>query len=608
MEAKRFAKKDASHTLLVETAWEVCNPVGGIYTVIHSKLDAVLEKWGANYCLLGPYFHDRAMSLFEPLELHSNSPFAKTVKQLRKMGLEVHYGKWLVQGRPTVILFNPFSLMNQLDFIKQDLWKYHNIPTGHCDDLLNQTLCFGQFVKLFFNILAQKKITTKKIIAHFHEWMAGSAIPSIRGGNLKITTVFTTHATIIGRYLAMNDSNFYKNLHLYDWEYEARHFNIEAQTRIERAAAHGAHVFSTVSEVTGRECTHLIGRTPDIYLPNGINIERFEALHEFQNLHKKYKDQIHRFTMSHFFQSYTFDLDKTLYFFTSGRYEYKIKGYDLTIEALAKLNWKLQQINSDITIVMFIVTRKPFYSINPEVFHSRALMTEIRLTCDAIQKQVGERLFRQATKAEDNKLPSLDLFVDDYWRLRFRRTLQAWKSSKLPPIVTHNLVDDNKDEVLSFLRSSNLINNQHDRVKVVYHPDFISTSSPLFGMEYGQFVRGCHMGVFPSYYEPWGYTPLECIASGVPAVTSNLAGFGDFASKKIRRPNEHGVYIINRQEKDFYEAANELADDLFQFTLLTRRERIKQRNRVENSSVSFGWKNLIRHYEQAYTLALERLK
>ena len=122
---------------------------------------------------------------------------------------------------------------------------------------------------------------------------------------------------------------------------------------------------------------------------------------------------------------------------------------------------------------------------------------------------------------EDNKLPELKEFVDDYWRLRYRRTLQSWKSDSLPPIVTHNLHDDAGDDILNFLRTSNLVNNESDRVKIVYHPDFINYTNPLFSMEYGQFVRGCHLGIFPSYYEPWGYTPLECIASGVPTVTSD---------------------------------------------------------------------------------------
>src|SRR5690606_2441955 len=171
--------------------------------------------------------------------------------------------------------------------------------------------------------------------------------------------VFTTHATILGRYLAMNDPDFYGHLAFFDSGAEAKKFNIETQHLIERASAHASHVFTTVSDVTAEECRHLLGRNPDVLLPNGLNIQRFAALHEFQNLHAQYKARIHEFTMGHFFPSYSFDLDNTLYFFTSGRYEYRNKGIDLTIESLARLNYRLQEAQSPITVVFFIITRAP---------------------------------------------------------------------------------------------------------------------------------------------------------------------------------------------------------------------------------------------------------
>ena len=329
-------------------------------------------------------------------------------------------------------------------------------------------------------------------------------------------------------------------------------------------------------------------------------------MHEFQNLHLEYKEQIHEFVMGHFFQSYSFDLDKTLYFFTSGRYEYHNKGFDLTLEALARLNWRMRQANMDTTVIMFLITKQPFHSINPGVLQSRAVMEEIQQTCNAIEKQVGERLFYAAASSSDYKLPQLNNFVDDYWKLRLRRTLQSWKSDHLPSVVTHNLVYDREDDILNFLRTSNLLNFQSDRVKIVYHPDFISPTSPLFAMEYGQFIRGCHLGVFPSYYEPWGYTPLESIASGVPAVTSDLSGFGDYVEKHIPDWNERGIYLVNRRDRNFDQAANQLADQMFSFVQLGRRERIMQRNRVESSSEFFDWKHLTVYYQEAYDLGLSR--
>ena len=155
------------------------------------------------------------------------------------------------------------------------------------------------------------------------------------------------------------------------------------------------------------------------------------------------------------------------------------------------------------------------------------------------------------------------------------------------------------------MRRADLLNHRHDRVKMVYHPDFVSPSSPLLGMEYGQFVRGCHMGVFPSYYEPWGYTPLECVARGVPAITSDLSGFGDYVLQTIPDPESKGIFVVHRQEKSFDESAEELAEMLWQFVQLNRRERIMQRNAVESSAELFDWKNLRVHYDRAYATDVE---
>ena len=234
------------------------------------------------------------------------------------------------------------------------------------------------------------------------------------------------------------------------------------------------------------------------------------------------------------------------------------------------------------------------------------MMEELRETCVAIQEEVGRKLFYAAASSTEFKLPPINDFVDDYWQLRYRRTLQSWKTHQLPPVVTHNLVNDSSDEVLHFLRTSNLVNNAHDRVKVVYHPDFISVTNPLFGMDYGQFVRGCHLGIFPSYYEPWGYTPLECIARGVPAVTSDLSGFGDYVINKMVGNADKGILVVKRRNRSFEDAANQLTNFLFDYVKYGQRERIALRNQVESSSEEFDWKNLTRYYSKAYQLVLEK--
>jgi len=249
--------------------------------------------------------------------------------------------------------------------------------------------------------------------------------------------------------------------------------------------------------------------------------------------------------------------------------------------------------------VMFIVTRKDHNGIKSDVLESRALMEEIRQNCNAIHEQVGQRLFYASTTNEDNRLPDLGQFVDDYWRLRYRRTIQTWKTSKKPSLVTHNLNDPVNDEILNFLSTSSLDNGPEQRVKIVYHPEFINTTNPLFGMEYVDFVRGCHMGIFPSYYEPWGYTPLECMASGVPSITSDLSGFGDYINKNIPNHSENGLFVINRKE-GYKQAVKQLVDTMLDFIKQDRRGRIMQRNNTENASVTFDWQNLVKSYDKVY--------
>lgn len=595
------------NTFLFEVAWEVCNQVGGIYTVIRSKVPSVIEKWGKeNYCLIGPYFADQAAAHFDPATDYS-TPIGKAVLKLQERGFDIHYGEWIISGRPNVVLFNPYSVYDMLNEIKHFLWKDYNISLPGGDELLDKVAAFGYLVKEFFNYFCSTENCPEKIIAHFHEWMAGIPIPGIRKDNLNIKVVFTTHATLLGRYLAMNDPKFYEHLAFYNWEEEAKKFNIKPIAEIERASAHGAHIFTTVSEITGNECKHLLGRSPDLILPNGLNIERFEALHQIQNQHVKIKEQIHDFVMGHFFQSYPFDLDKTLYFFTSGRYEYQNKGYDVTLEALARLNYKMQVAEIDTTVVTFFITRQPFYTINPDVLHAKAQIEDVWRVCEEIKEQVGKRLYTHITSEEGQyEFPDLSAMVDDYLRLKLRRNIQSWKTKKLPKVITHTLKDDANDDILNFLRRSNLVNNRHDKVKIVYHPDFISTSNPLFRMDYSTFVRGCHLGIFPSMYEPWGYTPLECLASGLPSVTSEVAGFGDYVVNNIPDHDEKGMYIINRKNRNFYDIAEDLANMMFEFVQMSRRERIALRYKCEEASLHFDWSNLGKYYDKAYNMVVER--
>lgn len=608
-----LTQNEIDNSLLMECAWEVCNQVGGIFTVIQTKVPATKTKWGNNYLLLGPYFANQTSAIFEydhdlyneEKMKNNQDPVQEVVRKMHSMGYDVHYGTWLIDGRPKAILFNPQSLLPKIHEHKYIFWEHHNISLPGGEPLIDKVVSFGFMVYEFIRLLSISKNNHKQLIAHFHEWMAGIPIPELRRNNVNTKIVFTTHATMLGRYLAMNDPQFYDHLPFYNWEKEANHFNIGHIVKIERAASHGAHIFSTVSDITAKECKYLLGRKPEAILPNGLNIKRFDVMHEFQQLHKQSKAAINEFVMGHFFHNYTFDLDKTLYFFTSGRFEYYNKGFDLTLEALARLNWKMKSGGIDKTVVMFFITKNPFHTINPRVLESRAKLEGIRRNCDDILKVLSDRLFDGMLTHDDvNDLPDLNVLVDDYLALRLRRNIGSWRDKNMPSIVTHDLVDEHKDPIMNFLKTAQLLNYREDRVKVVYHPDFVSTSNPLFRLEYLQFVRGCHLGIFPSYYEPWGYTPLECCASGLPSITTDLSGFGSYVMTHVEDYDEKGLWIIKRQDRPADEVAEEMANKMLDFVKLERRERIGLRNRIDENSPMFGWRQLRKYYDSAYANVL----
>ncbi|MBF0313281.1 MAG: glycosyltransferase [Oligoflexia bacterium] len=594
---------------LFEISWEVCNQIGGIYSVLRSKADHVVKIFGDRYCLIGPYLDSKVESEFSSIDVNtlgSDHPIARTIKHLREQGYRVEFGHWSVLGHPFVILLHPGDVYQKLSTIKYLMWEKHSIECDACyDPLVERALAFGELVKNFF--VEYTKFAKKEAIAHFHEWMSASAIPSLRQLQIPLQIVFTTHATSLGRYLSMAGSDLYRHMPHLNWEYEARHFNILSQVKLERAAAHGAHIFTTVSDVTASECEFLLGRHPDMVLPNGINIERFVAIHELQNLHKEFKNKIHEFTIGHFFPNYSFDLDKTLYFFTSGRFEFRNKGFDITLEALSRLNQMLRSrpTLSDITIVMFVITKNPYYNIDPRLFHQRAMTEKLRSACDEIIKGLQEKLFTELATLKTWEIPNLNALIDEYAWIKLKRVVQAWKREDLPLVVTHILQNQN-DEILQSIRTHRLFNYQEDRVKIVYQPDFVSPLNPLNQSDYSQFVRGCHLGIFPSYYEPWGLTPVECLALGTPSVTSNLSGFGEYVLKNIDAPEKKGLYVLDRKCGNYDQEATALAELLFAFCQQSRRERIHQRNLLESLSEDFDWGKMISYYMHAYA-ALDEL-
>ncbi len=601
--------------LLVEVGWEVCWQLGGIYTVLRSKAPVTTKRWGDRYCLVGPYNPKTASTEFE--EIPRTGPFGRACAIMESRGIRVKFGRWLITGKPQAVLIDYMSHFDRLAASKYFLWRDHHIEAGD-ESEVNEVVLFGFLAAEFFQCLADAMRESDPddagsssdhhgfqfpILAHFHEWMAAVPLLEIRKRQLPVATVFTTHATLLGRYLAANDPNFYHYLPNIDPFGAAKSWGVTNRFGIERAAAWSADVFTTVSDITGYEAEHFLGRRPDVLLPNGLNIQRFSAVHEFQNLHVQYKKQIHEFVMGHFFPSYTFDLDKTMYVFTSGRYEFRNKGFDMFLEGLARLNWKLKCARTGITVVAFVISRAPNRGISSQVLKSQMLFKELRNTIRNVSNDIGEKML--LCQAQGKQL-HIDDLIDDYAQLRLKRMTHAWKQSQFPSIVTHDMNNDADDPVLQQLRAMQMFNNPDDPVKVVFHPEFLSGTSPLIGLDYDQFVRGCHLGVFPSYYEPWGYTPMECAALGVPSITSDLAGFGTYVRAHIPDHDQRGMYVVDRRYRTFDESANHLADSMMQILTMDRRERIDLRNRVESTSPLFDWKQLSTYYWEAHKLAIER--
>lgn len=568
------------------------------------------SELGNQYILMGPLKEEYVRTEVE-LKEPEDYIFKDTISSLREKGARVEYGTWLIDGAPTVLLFDIGSASWKLDEWRHDFWSNHNIGIPHLDMEANDAIIFGYMVCWFLEEFYKNVVLSRGrplIVAQFHEWMSAIALTLIRFRHLDIATVFTTHATLLGRYLCAANVDFYNNLDKFCVDAEAGERQIYHRYSMERAAAHSAHVFTTVSYITALESFSLLGRRPEILTPNGLNVKKFAASHEFQNLHSKAKEKIHQFVRGHFHGHYDFDLDKTLYFFIAGRYEYTNKGADIFIESLARLNHYLQVAQSDKTVIAFFIMPAKTNNFNVESLKGQAIAKQLRETVNQVQEAIGKLIFEKCLGGhmpDGKELITGDLLV----KLK-RCTYVIQKSTSLPPICTHNMVDDGNDPILNKFRDCKLFNHRYDRVKVVFHPEFLSSpeTNPLFNMDYEEFVRGCHLGVFPSYYEPWGYTPAECAVTGIPSVTTNVSGFGCFIDEHVTDPQSYGIYIVDRRFKSLEETIQQMTEYLFEFTKMNRRQRIVQRNRTERLSELLDWRNLGVYYCQARQLALSRLR
>ncbi|KAK6596817.1 Glycogen [Botrytis cinerea] len=586
--------RDVKNHFLFEIATEVANRVGGIYSVIKSKAPVTTAEYGDRYTLIGP-LNRQSVSRSGSRGINPNEPhLAATIEAMEERGIQMVYGRWLIEGAPRVLLIDTKSAYRFLDEWKADLWNTAGIPSPPGDDETNEAVVFGYLVAWFLGeFVAHEK--EKAVIAHFHEWLSGVALPLCKKRRIDVTTIFTTHATLLGRYLCAGSVDFYNNLQWFDVDAEAGKRGIYHRYCIERAATHSCDVFTTVSHITAYESEHLLKRKPDGVLPNGLNVTKFSAMHEFQNLHQQAKEKIHDFVRGHFYGHNDFDPENTLYFFTAGRYEYRNKGVDMFIESLARLNHRLKSAGSKMTVVAFIIMPAQTQSLTVEALKGQAVIKSLRDTVDVIERGVGKRIFERALKWHEGEvMPDEKDLITSQDRILLRRRLFAMKRHGLPPIVTHNMANDSEDPILNQIRRVQLFNHPSDRVKVVFHPEFLNSANPVLPMDYDEFVRAM------------GYTPAECTVMGVPSITTNLSGFGCYMEELIENSTDYGIYIVDRRMKGVDDSVNQLTSYMFDFAGKSRRQRINQRNRTERLSDLLDWKRMGMEYVKARQLALRR--
>jgi len=588
---------------IFETSWEVVNKVGGINTVIASKAREMVKAYGANYFLIGPYFKEKTMGQFE--EVAPPEYFATAFTELSKKGVTAHFGKWLIEGEPFAVLLEFDHLLPYTDSIKKELWDFYQIDSLGAGYDFNEPVVWGFAVGKFLEEFS-KVMPDKKMIGHFHEWLAGSPILYLKNKNINIATVFTTHATVLGRSLASNNVNFYSNLEAIDPDRDARTYSVQHKHQMEKAAAQNADIFTTVSQITAIEAEHFLSRKPDVVLPNGIDVEKFPTIEEITKHHAIQRNRLREFLIYYFFPYYTFDIKQTLFYFIGARYEFHNKGIDLFIKALAKLNQKLKEENSKKTIVSFFWVPSGVKGINPSISKSREAFHDIINSFEEIHDEMDDAILYSLLMKKNSSID--DMFEESFLR-NLKNQIGKLKSVAVgenPPLSTHDLQDPNGDAIMRAFRESGLTNKKEDKVKVIFYPIYSSGSDGVLDLEYYESIQGSHLGVFPSFYEPWGYTPLESAGLGVSSITTDLSGFGIYFKDRVKGKEFPGVYIVDRMKRSDDAVVEDLFNVMEHYSTFSKRERVQNKISAYNLAAEADWSVFAKEYFKAHQEALQK--
>ena len=587
--------------LLFEASWEVCNKVGGIFTVLSSKARHMKKRYRNGYYLIGPYFEEKSRAVFKEEAIPEK--YESVCEQLKKEGIVCHFGFWLIEGEPKVILIDFKDLWPKIDSIKKELWESFKLDSLDSPYDFNEPVLWSWAVGNLMDKLG-KVNNDKKTVVQAHEWLSGAIILYLKKNNSKVSTVFTTHATTLGRTIAGHGNDLYSIIDKIDPTQEARKYGVQAKHNMEKISAATANVFTTVSQITAMEAEYILGRRADVILPNGLDMTKFPSFEKTALKHKKYRNRLRQFVLYYFFPYYKIDLKNTLFYFTASRYEFHNKGLDIFIDSLAELNKRMKKNKSKKTVVTFFFVPTGTDGIRPEIIEAREAFRDIKDLLEEEENDTKENLLYTITSEE--RISEKSIFDKGFVLGMKRKLLRLKSKSGSAPLTTHKLIDNENDPIIKAFRKAGLENKEEDKVKVIFYPIYLTGADGLGDLDYYQSIQACHLGVFPSYYEPWGYTPLETGALGVASLTSNLSGFGKYFYNDLHNKKVPGIYILDIENQKKEKMIKNFIDIIYKYTLFTKRKRID--NKIQARKVAFAadWKNFVTHYIEAHNLAMEK--
>ena len=537
---------------IFESSWEVCNKVGGIYTVLSSRAKTLQDRMKDQILFIGPDVWKEKES---PYFKEDKSLFANWQWEAKKSGLLVKVGRWTVPGEPIAILvdFNPY--FEKKNEIYGWLWENYQVDSLHAYGDYDEASMFSYAAALVVESFYKHFLNEKqKVIYHANEWMCGLGALYINNKMPQIGTIFTTHATSIGRSIAGNQKPLYDYLFAYNGDQMAGELNMQSKHSIEKQTAFHVDCFTTVSDITARECVELLGKPVDVVLPNGFDNSFVPKGPTFTKKRKAARRRL--LDVANALLGESLDED-TLIVSTSGRYEFRNKGIDVFVEAMNRL---LRDKELHKPVLAFI----------------------------EVPGWVGE--------------PRKDL------QDRLKSPQSSYTESLEVPQITHWLHNMSHDNVLGMMKYYDMHNRKDERVKVIFLPCYLDGNDGIVNMTYYDVVLGNDLCIYPSYYEPWGYTPLEAVAFKVPCITTDLAGFGLWANGVFGHNGEleDGVKVIHRTDYNYSEVADAIKDAVADFSNMGKKQIDECRKHAESLSKKALWSEFIKYYDEAYDIALRR--